>query len=131
MTDPDDDLTQKDDGDDERRRHPRTPLSLLVQFRFNTFEDFLAEYAVNISPGGMFIRTDHPNEEGSSIYLQFSLKDGSPLIEGMGRVVRVNPPGIDGRVAGMGIEFENFDDESMALIHDICAAKDAQRGQRN
>jgi molecular chaperone DnaK len=133
MTDlDDDDKTVKSDADDdERRRHPRTPLSLLVQFRFNSFEDFLAEYAVNISPGGMFIRTDKPNEEGSTIYLQFSLKDGSPLIEGMGRVVRVNPPGVDGRIAGMGIEFENFDEESMALIHDICAAKGAQRGQRN
>lgn len=108
---------------DDRRKHPRTPLSLLVQYRFNTFEDFLAEYSLNISPGGMFIRTDEPRAEGEVIYLQFSLKDGSRLIEGMGRVVRVNPPGVEGRVAGMGIEFVNFDDESMALIEDICAAK--------
>lgn len=108
---------------ENRRKHPRTPLSLLVQYRFNTFEDFLAEYSLNISPGGMFIRTDEPRAEGEVIYLQFSLKDGSRLIEGMGRVVRVNPPGVEGRVAGMGIEFVNFDDESMALIEDICAAK--------
>ena len=84
-----------DDGKppgDNRRKHPRTALSLLVQYRFNTFEDFLAEYSVNISPGGMFIRTDEPREEGAMIYLQFSLKDGAKLIEGLGRVVRVNPP---------------------------------------
>lgn len=108
---------------DERRRHPRTPLSILVQFRFNTFEEFLAEYSVNLSPGGMFIRTDEPREEGAVIYLQFSLKDGSRLIEGMGRVVRVNPPGVKDRVAGMGIEFVNFDDDSMALIEEICASR--------
>ena len=108
---------------DDRRKHPRTPLSLLVQYRFNTFEDFLAEYSLNISPGGIFIRTDEPRAEGDVIYLQFSLKDGSRLIEGMGRVVRCNPPGVEGRVAGMGIEFVSFDDESMALIEDICAAK--------
>jgi uncharacterized protein (TIGR02266 family) len=119
------------EDDDDRRKHPRTPLSLLVQFRFNSFEEFLAEYAVNISPGGMFIRTDKPNDEGTTIFLQFSLKDGSPLIEGMGRVVRVNPPGVEGRVAGMGIEFENFDEESMALIHDICAARGAQNHPKN
>ena len=105
---------------DNRRRHDRTPLALLVQFRFNTFEDFLAEYSMNISPGGMFIRTDEPKEEGAIIYLQFSLKDGSRLIEGMGKVVRVNPPGVE---SGMGIEFLNFDEDSMALIEDICAAK--------
>lgn len=119
------------DNHDERRKHPRTPLSLLVQFRFNTFEDFLADYSQDISPGGMFIRTDDPKEEGSIIYLQFSLKDGSRLIEGMGKVVRCNPPGEKGRIAGMGIEFLNFDDESMALIQEICATREAQGKPKN
>lgn len=119
------------DSPDERRKHPRTPLSLLVQFRFNTFEDFLADYSQDISPGGMFIRTDDPKEEGSIIYLQFSLKDGSRLIEGMGKVVRCNPAGEKGRVAGMGIEFLNFDDESMALIQEICATREAQTQPKN
>ncbi len=114
-------------GGAERRRHPRTPLHLLVQYRFNTFEDFLAEYSTNISPGGMFIRTDQPLEEGAMVYLQFSLKDGSRLIEGMGKVVRVNPAGVKDRVAGMGIEFVNFDDESMELINEICAQREANR----
>jgi uncharacterized protein (TIGR02266 family) len=105
----------------DRRRHPRTPLSLLVQFRSNTFEDFLADYSMNLSPGGIFIRTDEPREEGTIIYLQFSLKDGSRLIEGMGKVVRVHPAGHAD--PGMGIEFINFDDESMQLINEICAAR--------
>jgi uncharacterized protein (TIGR02266 family) len=118
----------EDDRGHERRRHARTPLSLLVQFRFNTFEDFLAEYSVNLSPGGIFLRTDEPRALGSIVYLQFSLKDGSRLIEGMGRVVRVNPPGEAARTAGMGVEFLNFDEESMALIDEICAARQAPRG---
>jgi len=112
---------------DERRRFPRTPLSLLVQYRFNSFEDFLAEYSVNISPGGMFIKTDKPLDEGSMVYLQFSLKDGSRLIEGMGKVVRVNPPGVKDRIPGMGVEFVNFDEESMSLINEICAQRGAGR----
>ncbi len=107
----------------EKRKHPRTPLNVLVQFRFDSFEDFLAEYSLNISPGGIFIRTDEPREQGAVIYLQFTLRDGSRLIEGMGRVVRVNPPGNAAMPAGMGIEFINFDDESMALINDICARR--------
>jgi molecular chaperone DnaK len=110
-------------GGDERRRHPRTPLHLLVQFRFNSFEDFLAEYSLNLSPGGIFIKTDEPREEGAMIYLQFSLKDGSRLIEGMGKVVRCNKPGVKGQTAGMGIEFVNFDAESMELIDEICATR--------
>lgn len=117
-----------DSGDDaDRRRHPRTALSILVQYRFNSFEEFLAEYSVNISPGGMYIQTLHPQEEGSMIYVQFSLKDGSRLIEGMGRVVRVNEPGTAGVEPGMGVEFVNFDDESMALVQEICAARQAPK----
>ncbi|HEY0880824.1 MAG TPA: TIGR02266 family protein [Archangium sp.] len=111
----------------EKRRHPRTPLNVLVQFRFDTFDEFMAEYSVNISPGGIFIRTDEPREQGSIIYLQFALKDGSKLIEGMGRVVRVNPPGNAKMPAGMGIEFLNFDDESMSLIGEICANRGSAR----
>ena len=120
-----------DSEQDDRRKHSRTPLSLLVQFRFNTFEDFLADYSVNISPGGIYIRTDEPQEEGSIIYLQFSLKDGSRLIEGMGKVVRCNLPGTAGTTAGMGIEFLNFDDESMTLINEICANREAQARPKN
>jgi type IV pilus assembly protein PilZ len=120
-------MSDSDGPGSEKRRFARTALSLLVQYRFNTFEDFLAEYSVNLSAGGMFIRTDHPKEEGSIIYLQFSLKDGSRLVEGMGRVVRVNPPGVSGRTAGMGIEFLNFDDESQALIGEILASKQTKK----
>jgi uncharacterized protein (TIGR02266 family) len=121
-------MSDSDDGSGaEKRRFARTALSLLVQYRFNTFEDFLAEYSVNLSAGGMFIRTDQPKPEGSIIYLQFSLKDGSRLIEGMGRVVRVNPPGVAGRAAGMGIEFLNFDEASTQLIEEIVSSRQVKK----
>src|SRR3569833_4680615 len=80
--------TEPPDGS-EKRKAPRAELHILVQFRFNTFEDFLAEYSTDISVGGMFLRTDKPRPEGSMIYLQFALRDGSKLIEGLGKVVRV------------------------------------------
>ena len=105
----------------ERRKYPRVPLSLLIQYRFDTLEDFLSEYSTNISIGGMFIRTEKPKDEGTLVYLQFYLRDGAKLIEGLGRVVRVNPaePAGDQSASGMGIEFVNFDEESMALIRQI------------
>src|SRR3954468_24733726 len=109
-----------DTGDgSERRRFPRTPLSMLVQYRFNSFEDFLAEYSLNISPGGMFIRTDKPLEEGAMVYLQFSLKDGSRLIEGMGKVFREKSAGVKDQPAGISREFADFVDESMSLMQEI------------
>ena len=126
MSDADPKKSDADAGEpqgSDKRNHPRAELSLLIQFRFDTFDDFLAEYSIDISTGGMFIRTNTPREEGSFIYLQFSLRDGSRLIEGLGKVVRVNLPDESGRIAGMGVEFVNFDEESMQLIEEIVAQK--------
>ena len=61
------------------------------------------------------------------IYLQFALKDGSSLIEGLGRVVHVNEAGGEGE-AGMGIEFESFDDESRKFIEELVASRLAEGG---
>ncbi len=114
-------------GGSDQRRHPRARLSLLVQYRLDTFEDFMSEYSADISLGGMFIRTKDPRPVGSRIYLQFALKDGSSLIEGLGRVVHVNEAGGAGE-AGMGIEFESFDDESRKFIEELVASRLAEGG---
>jgi uncharacterized protein (TIGR02266 family) len=101
----------------DRRAHPRLPLNMLVQFRLHDMDEFLRHYAVNISAGGMFIRTEHAHPIGSMVYLQFSLEDGAKLIEGLGKVVHVNPA--DHPSPGMGIEFVSLDAESLALIERI------------
>ncbi len=103
----------------ERRVHPRVELNVLVQYRFDSFEDFSAEYAEDLSMGGMFISTDDTREVGTHIYLQFTLQGGRRLVEALGRVARVIP-GEDG---GMGIEFVNLDDDSKALLAKIISEK--------
>lgn len=103
--------------DTERRIHPRLPLKMLVQFRLHDMDEFMRQHAVNLSAGGMFVRTTEPNEIGSMVYLQFRLADGEKLIEGLGEVVHVNPP--EHAVPGMGIEFVNLDKDSRRLIDQI------------
>jgi hypothetical protein len=56
------------------------------------------------------------------VYLQFELKTGDKLVEGLGKVVRCQPPA-EGRIAGMGIEFVNFDDDSLTLIEDLVTTR--------
>ncbi len=107
--------------EEDARAAPRVPLSMLVQYRFDTLEEFVAEHSVDISENGMFVRSENPRKPGSMIYLQIALKDGSKLIEGFGRVARVGKDG-QGR-QGMGIQFINFDDESTALIAKIVAGR--------
>ena len=101
----------------ERRIHPRLPLNLVVQFRLHDLDEFLREHAVNISAGGIFVRSRAPHPEGSLICFQFRLEDGATLIEGLAKVVHVNPP--DHPAPGMGLEFVNLDAASQALIDQI------------
>lgn len=101
----------------ERRRHPRVTLNLLVQFRLQSYEQFLTDYASDLSVGGMFLRTNDPKPEGSMLYFQFTTKEGGSLIEGLGRVVRVTKD--DSGATGMGIEFVNVEEPSMARIREI------------
>jgi len=101
----------------DRRRHPRVELDLLVQFRSDTFEDFLVEYATNISETGMFVRTTEPRPFGATLHIQFILRDGRTLIEGLARVMHVNAP--DGPDPGMGLELISIDDASRALMRAV------------
>ncbi|MFO0727663.1 MAG: PilZ domain-containing protein [Myxococcota bacterium] len=103
----------------ERRKYPRVDLNLLIQYRFDSFDDFLVEYASNISEGGIFLRTNAERPHGSMIYLQFALRDGTTLIEGLGKIVHVNPP--DSAEPGLGIEFVSLDEESKDMIRAIVA----------
>lgn len=100
----------------DRRRHPRVKLNLLVQFRLQSYDQFLTDYASDLSLSGMFLRTDEPKPEGSLLYFQFTTKEDGPLIEGLGRVVRVTE---DGEAPGMGIEFVNVEEPSQSLIREI------------
>jgi uncharacterized protein (TIGR02266 family) len=102
---------------DERRSTERISAEMLVQFRVENVDEFMREYAVNISPGGMFVRTERPQPLGSNVYLQFQLADGGSLIEGLAKVVHVNPP--DDPVPGMGLEFVNLEKKSRLLIEQI------------
>ncbi len=100
-----------------KRQFPCVNLDLLVQYRVDTFDDFLSEYAANISTGGMFIETEEPRAIGTHLYFQFHLRDGTRLIEGLGEVVRVNDK--DSEYPGMGISFSNLDADSRAFIEAI------------
>lgn len=104
---------------EERRLFRRVPFFRRVEYKFETIDEFRKEHANDISLGGMFIKTEKPEPLGTVLYLQFDLKDGSPILHGYGKVVRVNPPDIPDLDPGMGIEFLKFDDESLARIRTL------------
>jgi uncharacterized protein (TIGR02266 family) len=94
-------------------RAQRVAVTALVQCRWETLEAFVPEYASDISTSGVFIRSEAPRPVGAMVFLQVALRGGG-LVEAFGRVARL---GRDSQgVAGMGVHFVAFDEESKALV---------------
>jgi len=100
----------------ERRRSDR--LELVVRVDYKTVDELFSEFARNINEGGLFVETDTPPEIGSSVALQFQIPGSPEPIQVMGRVVRVTPGDVE-TGPGVGIEFEDLDEQSRVLINDL------------
>ena len=53
------------EGPNEKRGGGRTPVGLLVRLQYGTVDEFVASFAVNISRGGIFIRSRDPKPVGT------------------------------------------------------------------
>ena len=73
--------------DPNTRQSKRTPVTLKIKFKSETLAQFIERYAVDVSQGGIFIRTKEPLPAGTPMRFEFQLKDASPLIAGEGTVV--------------------------------------------
>ena len=74
-------------ADPNTRQGKRTPVTLKIKFKSETLEQFIERYAVDVSQGGIFIRTKDPLQVGTQLRFEFQLQDASPLISGEGTVV--------------------------------------------
>lgn len=110
----------------DTRREKRAPVSLKVRFKSATVDEFIEQYSVDISAGGLFIKTKSPMPIGTLLKFEFQLKDESRLIHGVGRVVwkrdENEAKGSD-VPAGMGIKFIKMDAESRSMVDRIVAQR--------
>jgi uncharacterized protein (TIGR02266 family) len=116
------DRREKDRRGEDRRRDIRVPVVSLAKLRFPDFDTFLDEYSLNISKGGIFIRTTNAKPAGTRIIFSLVLQDYSKLIEGEGKVVRVVKAEAEGgsnQIPGMAIAFTRLDESSEELIENI------------
>ena len=107
----------------DRRLWRRIPFFRTIQYKFDTIDQFKSEIAGDLSLGGIFIKTEKPEPVGSVIYLEFDLRDGSKILAGYGKVVRVNPVGQPDYDPGMGVEFLKFDEESTTRIRQLVSER--------
>jgi uncharacterized protein (TIGR02266 family) len=115
-------------ADTNTRQAKRTPVTLKIKFKSATLDQFIERYSVDVSHGGIFIRTKDPLPVGTTLRFEFQLKDASPLITGEGTVVwtRENDPSRAGVAPGMGVRFDRLAEGSQQILDKILAQKAAK-----
>tara|TARA_R110002073_G_scaffold336372_1_gene532637 strand:+ start:63123 stop:65189 length:2067 start_codon:yes stop_codon:yes gene_type:complete len=108
------------------RQASRAPVTLKIKFKSETLDQFIERYSVDISHGGIFIRTKDPLAVGTTLKFEFQLKDATPLIGGEGTVVwtREHDPTRTGVSPGMGVRFDKLPSESQKVLDQVLAKKD-------
>lgn len=100
-----------------RRRHVRFPLSLAV--KYGEEEPLLfAEFTLNISKGGVFIKTTSPLPRGAKIKMHFYIPPEEKLLgEFDGKVVAVN---LDNPMypKGMHVQFTHVSEKDLNRLED-------------
>jgi len=116
--------------DQPTSKEPRGPVSLRIKFRSANLDQFIERYAVDVSRGGIFIRTREPLAVGTQLRFDFQLQDAAPLLAGEGTIVwiRENDPSRAGVTPGMGVRFDKLTAASQPTLDKILAEK-ARREQ--
>jgi uncharacterized protein (TIGR02266 family) len=94
-----------------RRSSPRVTLGLQVSYRFSN--TVAAALTLNLSKGGLAVRTMSPLETGSALNVRFRLPGSKRDVETQSRVAWTD------RRIGMGPQFERVEAEDQAAIDDF------------
>jgi type IV pilus assembly protein PilZ len=106
----------------DRRADPRAPVELEVHYR--SAQEFLSAYTLNVSGGGVYIKTKEPLPLNQVVHLRFTLPGIARVFNLQGLVVWTNPhPSRSSFPSGMGVKFMNLDPEGKKLIAGFVKAK--------
>jgi len=97
--------------EDPNRAFPRHAARFAV--RFATVQDFVLEYAANISAGGVFVHTQDPPALKTVVKVEMELPGAGGMVPARAVVVhRVTPEEAKARgtLPGMGVQFVDADD---------------------
>lgn len=103
-------------GRDERRKHPRVPVRIRIQYR--VADQFFTDYIQNLSLGGIFVETTNPLPVRTALKVQFALPSMEEPIVADGVVVhRVEiGKGNSKAPSGMGIRFSQLDERNKRAL---------------
>lgn len=94
-----------------RRGSPRVTLGIPISYRFGN--TIAAALTLNISKGGLAVRTMSPLQQGSKLRVRFRLPGSKTEIEAGSRVAWTD------RRIGMGLQFEHVEPADQAAIDEF------------
>ena len=104
-------------------RPERVAVGLRLRLSYGNLDEFVERFAVNISHGGVFIRSRDPKPVGTVMVLEIYLSGGQRVIRGKGivRWISAEDPQNRTRPPGMGVEFLVLDAESRPILERLIA----------
>ena len=97
-----------------RRSSPRVVLGISVSYRLGN--TIAAAVTLNISHGGLAVRTTSPPDPGTELKIRFRLPGGKKEIDGEARVAWTD------RRLGMGLQFTRLDPADQASVDEFVQA---------
>ncbi|MEM9492041.1 MAG: TIGR02266 family protein, partial [Myxococcota bacterium] len=100
-------------------------VALRIRMRYRSIEEFVARFAPNLEPGGMFLPSRQPLPVGTHTRVELRLVDETLVLLFVG-VVRWSQradPREPGLFAGMGIEFIDLSPNSRRMVDYILAVR--------
>ncbi len=99
-----------------RRATDRKAVGLLVKLKHSDVGSFAEEFATNLSPGGMFIRSRTPQPVGTLVKFEVQIAGGVRVLRGTAVVRWVRDANSTEGPPGMGLQFQDLDPLTQALI---------------
>ena len=99
-----------------RRATDRKAVGLLVKLKHSDVGSFAEEFATNLSPGGMFIRTRTPQAVGTLVKFEVQIAGGVRVLRGTAVVRWVRETADEEGPPGMGLQFQELDPVTQSLI---------------
>ncbi|HEY0715095.1 MAG TPA: PEGA domain-containing protein [Polyangia bacterium] len=96
-------------------------ITLRIRFKSETLERFIERYGGDLGPDEVFVRTKEPLAVGTAIAFDFTLNDGTPLINGRGRVAWVRLLGDPVGGPGMGVRIQSLSAASWQTLRKVLA----------
>ncbi|WP_326491748.1 TIGR02266 family protein [Myxococcus stipitatus] len=99
-----------------------------MKLKHESVGSFAEEFATNLSPGGMFIRSRTPQPVGTPVKFEVQIAGGVRVLRGTAEVRWVRDVGDPSGPPGMGLQFQELDAASRSLVDMMLLGKSGGDG---